>query len=226
MSQVLNGINIYSIIFRLILAVILGGIIGLDREDQFRPAGLRTHVLVCLGTVIAMLTGEYIYKTYGNVGDPSRIGAQILSGIGFLGAGTIIVSGKHVKGLTTAAGLWATACMGLAIGIGYYSLAILGGAFILFTLIILRFVTAGLRRRSHSVQVYVELDSPANVSNLLRYIKQSGAKTSSMDWLERDAKLGGIGVLLILRLPQRHEHEAFIEELEKQSFVMFTTEQE
>jgi putative Mg2+ transporter-C (MgtC) family protein len=222
----LNGLNIYSIIFRLLLAVVLGGMIGLDREDQFRPAGLRTHVLVCLGTTVAMLTGEYIYKSYGNVGDPSRIGAQILSGIGFLGAGTIIVSGKHVKGLTTAAGLWATACMGLAIGIGYYSLAILSGVFILFTLIILKFITSALKRRSRSMQIYVELDSPAHVSLLLKYLKGCGTKMMSMDWLERDAKLGGMGVLLILRLPQLHEHEAFVTELEKQPFVMFTTEQE
>jgi putative Mg2+ transporter-C (MgtC) family protein len=226
MSQILNGLNIYSITFRLILAVLLGGMIGIDREDQFRPAGLRTHILVCLGTTIAMLTGEFIYKTYGNVGDPSRIGAQILSGIGFLGAGTIIVSGKHVKGLTTAAGLWATACMGLAIGIGFYSLAILGGAFILFTLIILRYITSYLRRRSRSVQIYVELDSTAHVSDLLRYIKTSGGKMVSMDWLERDPKLGGMGLLLILRLPQHHGHEIFVTELENQPFVMFTTEQE
>ena len=226
MPQLTGGLDVWSMILRLTLAVLLGGAIGLDREDQFRPAGLRTHILVCLGTTIAMLTGEYIYTSYGNVGDPSRIGAQVLSGIGFLGAGTIIVSGRHVKGLTTAAGLWATACMGLAIGIGYYSLAVLGGAFILFTLIILRYITAALRRSSHSVQLYVELDQAAHASDLLYYIKGSGAKISSMDWLERDARLGGMGILLVLHLPKRNDHTAFIEALEKQAYVMFASEQE
>lgn len=110
-------------IFRVILAVFFGALIGLEREHAHRPAGLRTHILVCLGACLIMLTAEHIYSYYHQFSpnmDVTRLGAQVVSGIGFLGAGTIIRNGSSVKGLTTAASIWAVGCIGLATGIGYY----------------------------------------------------------------------------------------------------------
>lgn len=141
-------------ILRIIFAILAGGLIGLERENVHRPAGFRTHILVCVGATLVMMTSEHIYniyyRGYANI-DVARLGAQVISGIGFLGAGTIIKDGATVKGLTTAATLWAVACIGLAIGIGYYKGAFLATAAVYLTLILLkkfevRFVSKGILR--------------------------------------------------------------------------------
>lgn len=125
-------------IVRLTLATLLGGIIGWEREHTNRPAGLRTHEVVCIGSTLCMILSEFVSKQYGSVIDPTRIGAQVISGIGFLGAGTIIKEGFSVKGLTTAASLWCVSCIGLALGAGFYSGAIIATFFIYCTLIIMK----------------------------------------------------------------------------------------
>ncbi|WP_313758842.1 MgtC/SapB family protein [Tissierella sp.] len=129
-----------EIILRIILSAIIGGLIGMEREANNRPAGLRTHVLVSVGSALIMLIsmyGFYDLKTGLRIGDPSRLAAQVVSGIGFLGAGTIIRTGSHIKGLTTAASLWVCAGIGLAIGNGYYLGGLLTAAVVLLTLGIL-----------------------------------------------------------------------------------------
>ena len=112
-----------AVVLRILLAIVIGGLIGLERGLKNRPAGLRTYMLVCVGSCLIMLTNQYIYQCTG-AGDPMRLGAQVVSGIGFLGAGTIVVTRHNqIKGLTTAAGLWASAGVGLALGIGFYEAA-------------------------------------------------------------------------------------------------------
>ena len=122
---------------RLILAILLGGIIGLERETINKPAGFRTHILVCLGSAIIMLVSLYIFSKYHGITnvEPGRIPAQVIRGIGFLGAGTIIIEGATVKGLTTAASLWAVSAIGLAVGVGFYYGAVVSTFLILLTLI-------------------------------------------------------------------------------------------
>lgn len=110
-------------IIKILLAVFIGGVIGLEREAINRPAGLRTHILVCVASALIMDVNIKLIVGYVNA-DPVRMGAQVISGMGFLGAGTIIKEGVTVKGLTTAAGLWSVACLGLVIGAGYYMLAL------------------------------------------------------------------------------------------------------
>ena len=133
-GKILSDITFASILLRLALAIIFGGWIGIDRATKRHSAGLRTYILVCLGSTIVMLTNQYLYQTF-ETGDVARLGAQVISGIGFLGAGTILVTSRsQIKGLTTAAGLWACACVGLTIGIGFYTLAII--AFILVAIVI------------------------------------------------------------------------------------------
>lgn len=119
---------------RIVFACLLGGIIGYERESANRPAGFRTHILVCVGAAMVMLTGEYVHDNFGGSSDPARLGAQVVSGIGFLGAGTILRAGLNVRGLTTAASLWAVSCIGLACGIGFYSGAVITTAVICATL--------------------------------------------------------------------------------------------
>ena len=121
--------NLLTLIIRTLMAIICAGVIGFERDAHGSAAGLRTHILVCLGAMIAMSTGVFAATHFS--GDASRIGAQVVSGIGFLGAGTIIVNRGHIKGLTTAAGLWTSACIGLAIGTGFYEAAIVGSVAVL-----------------------------------------------------------------------------------------------
>ena len=114
-------------VVKMVLAIVFSGIIGYEREHSHRPAGFRTHILVAVGSALVMMTSGYIFREFEGIGnfDPTRLGAQVISGIGFLGAGTILREGFSVKGLTTAASLWAVSCIGLAVGGGYYT-----GAFI------------------------------------------------------------------------------------------------
>jgi len=135
----LPGLGLGGICLRLLCAMIVGMVIGTEREYTNRPAGMRTHILVALGACAVMITGELIflqYKTLGGSPDPSRLSAQVITGVGFLGAGTILREGSNVKGLTTAASLWAVACLGIAAGAGYYTVAIAGMVFIFTTLTI------------------------------------------------------------------------------------------
>ena len=125
-----------DIMLRLGLAILAGGVIGAEREAMRRPAGLRTHMLVAGGAALVMLLGEYVFEMYEGRADvdPTRLGAQVISGIGFLGAGTIMREGLTIRGLTTAASLWAVACLGLAAGAGFYAGTLLGTGIILLTL--------------------------------------------------------------------------------------------
>lgn len=135
--------------FRLLCALILGLIVGLEREYTHRPAGMRTHILVALGSCIVMLTSQMIfaqYYPYGATPDPARLSAQVIAGVGFLGAGTILRDGANVKGLTTAASLWGVACLGLAVGGGYYMIALIGTILVILTLTVLELLQKLLLR--------------------------------------------------------------------------------
>lgn len=131
--------GILQIALRLLCAMVVGTLIGLEREYTHRPAGLRTHILVALGACVVSILGEMLFLHYSALGatpDPARLSAQVITGVGFLGAGTIMKEGVSVKGLTTAASVWAVACLGIAAGFGYYALAIVGMLFTLATLTI------------------------------------------------------------------------------------------
>lgn len=144
------SLNFTDIFIRLLIATLFAGIIGWEREFKSRPAGLRTHILVCVGaTIIAMIQKQIMVEsiqisiTHPELSgiihsDPARLICQVVSGIGFLGAGTIVITKSSVHGLTTAASLWATAVLGLAVGMGYYQIALVGGVFIFFSLTVVK----------------------------------------------------------------------------------------
>lgn len=163
----IRELTLTSIFVRLLLAVVLGGIIGMERGMKNRPAGLRTYSLVTLGACVVMVTNQYIYQVF-DTGDPVRLGAQVVSGIGFLGAGTIIVTGRNkIRGLTTAAGLWATATVGLAIGIGFYEVALLAGLLVFLVLTVLHKWETYMRRAGNRVELYIELKPGATLREFL-----------------------------------------------------------
>ncbi len=171
-----------SWLFRLILAVILGGIIGFEREHSHRPAGFRTHILVAVGSALIMMTAIYISKHVEGEIDLSRMSAQVVSGIGFLGAGTILREGFSVKGLTTAASLWTVSCVGIAVGAGFYSGAIAATVIIYITLNSLKKVV--VKGKAGKV-IYIEVKHLAQkVPEISRLVKRAGASIHSMEILD------------------------------------------
>ena len=161
-----------SVAVRILAAIVVGGFIGLERGMKNRPAGLRTYMLVCAGACLIMLTNQYIYQFTG-AGDPMRLGAQVVSGIGFLGAGTIIVT-KHnqIKGLTTAAGLWAAAGVGLALGVGFYEGAFIAAVGIFVILTVLQRWETRVQRRRKQLDLYIELDKAVQLGTFIRSIRE------------------------------------------------------
>lgn len=173
-------------IFKLALAALLSGVIGFEREHSHRPAGFRTHILVSVGSALVMLTSVYIAKDRGDVTDVTRMSAQVISGIGFLGAGTILREGFSVKGLTTAASLWAVSCIGIAVGAGYIAGALVATVVIYLTLNSLkRFIVRG----SAGKLLFIEIkDVGTQIPQITKIIKQCGGTIHSMEVVYTEAK--------------------------------------
>lgn len=171
--------NAIEILVRLILAVILGGLIGIERAGTNHDAGLRTHLLVCLGSAIVMVVSENILLD-GYTADVTRIGAQVVSGIGFLGAGCILINGNRIKGLTTAAGLWATASVGLAIGMGYYFISIVSTLLILIAMAFLSPLSTILQKKEkkHNFNLCIEVKNRNSVKQINDYVYNHGYKVT------------------------------------------------
>ena len=173
-------ITLGAIVLRIIMAEVLGGVIGSERGRMNRPAGMRTYMLVSIGSCVVMLINQYAYQVYG-VGDPVRLGAQVVSGIGFLGAGTIIVTTHNqIKGLTTAAGLWASACIGLAIGIGLYEVAIVACIAVFSVLTVLHRWDFYMRNRTNVIDLYIELDASISFGEFLRNTRELDLELSDI----------------------------------------------
>ncbi|MBO4322739.1 MAG: MgtC/SapB family protein [Clostridia bacterium] len=170
----LRGSNAWAVAFKLLLAVLFGGLIGLERRRKRRPAGFRTHILVCVGVTLAFCTNIFLFDLFAKLFpagydklDISRLGAQVINGIGFLGAGTIIITGRHqVVGLTTAAGLWASACMGLAIGAGYFECAAIAFVFIYLTITGFNNVEKKFTERSKNMNIYIIVQTPDDIKEV------------------------------------------------------------
>jgi Uncharacterized membrane protein len=211
-TEYLREINTVSIILRLTLATICGGILGAERGRKKRPAGLRTHILVCIGAAMVMITSQYMTDILRISTDASRMGAQVISGIGFLGAGTIMVVGKNeVKGLTTAAALWSCACMGLAIGIGFYEGAIISCVFLLGVVTVLHKFDLYSRTHSRILEVYAEIKHITGVTNFMNSIKADGTKISNIEIKksnENDKHI--IALTMTLTLAEKIEHSEYI----------------
>ena len=178
----LRELSFPSVVLRLGLALILGGLLGLERVRKRRPAGIRTYMLVCVGAALTMLLGQYqtqmlathwaeAAKLAKSNQDITRFSAQVINGIGFLGAGTVLVTGKQqVKGLTTAAGLWASACMGIAIGAGVYECVLLAFLLIFLCNRVFPFIESLIVENAKNINLYIEFDSMDDVSQIISCI--------------------------------------------------------
>ncbi len=196
--ETLVGFNVWSVVFRVVLAAVLGGLIGSERGRHGRAAGMRTHILVCLGSAITSLTGLYAVETLGYTGDVFRISAQVVSGIGFLGAGTILVRNRSiVTGLTTAAGMWATASIGIAVGYGFYVGAI--AASLLCLLFVPMLGKVEYKRKLLS-SIYVEVDDISRTGVLVEEIRGLLGHTLTVQIVAPKSTCNGhVGLQLLVR---------------------------
>lgn len=178
--NMLSELNLVSTLVRLVLAMLLGGMLGIERGRKRRPAGLRTYMIVCIASALVMITSQYMSEYFGT-GDPARLGAQVISGIGFLGAGTIMITSRQVKGLTTAAGLWAAACIGLAVGIGFYTGAILCSLIVLLVMTVLTGFDARIRKKTKQLNFFAEFISMDDLGKFMDMLRQSGYKLNDLE---------------------------------------------
>lgn len=206
------NVEIVPIFIKLSLAMLCGGVLGLERGKKNRPAGFRTYMLVCVGATLVMLTNQFLCEMYGT-GDPARLGAQVISGIGFLGAGTIIVTGRNrVKGLTTAAGLWADACVGLAIGVGFYSGAVIGCILIFLVMSLFYRIDSRMAANTKNLDMYMEFQKMSDLGAFMSKIKEYGMKISEIEMTKSNsAEDIGVAVLLTIKLEKKRPHTEIIE---------------
>lgn len=197
-----DGLNILSIIVRFAVATLCSSVIGFERGKRSHAAGLRTHIIVCIGATATMLVNQYITLYINPASDPARMGAQVISGIGFLGAGTIMITGhqhgQRVKGLTTAAGLWASACMGLLVGVGFYDGALIMCVFLYVVIVTLNKLDARYLKSTSSVRIYLEYqldDTPFGA--ILGALRSAGWHITDIEYLSQ-VECRGTSVLLDL----------------------------
>lgn len=219
----LRDYSFYAVALRLILATLCGGIIGFERERHGRAAGLRTHILVCLGSAIATLIGHYNMAILNqNWGDPMRIGAQVLSGIGFLGAGTIISKGRfQVTGLTTAAGLWATASIGLAVGIGFYEGSIIGTILVILTMSLLTKFDANIIKKSQKLRVYIEINDVNKMNRVVDKLVTEYDGGGIQVTVPRSGVSGNAGIEATLIVKNELSGKEVINKLSEDDYIVF-----
>lgn len=219
----MRQLNIYSMMLRITLAMLVGGILGFEREKKGRPAGFRTYMLVAMGAALTVILSQYLvlmqqtawvehFSGNNPSTDISRFAAQVINGVGFLGAGTIIVTGRQqVKGLTTAAGLWASACIGIAIGAGFYECVLVAVLLIVFCMKLLPLLEAFMISRSRNMCIFVEMDTFENLANIVSRIKAENVKLYDVE-IEREKHehMSDFSVLFTVRLPRKMRHSELL----------------
>lgn len=219
----LREFSFLSITLRILLSSLSAGIIGFERGRAGRAAGLRTHILVALGACIVMCVDHYIVVEINPAADPARLGAQVINGIGFLGAGTILATGKRVTGLTTAAGLWTTACVGLAFGCGYFE----GGLLMTIVMPVVMIILHNLEGHTSSLigmELLVEITTPEDIPCLLETVRTCGGHVAnvSINDNSRKVKKGHILVRLSLKVGRTFASSDILDALsQKISVVRF-----
>ncbi|MBQ6929238.1 MAG: MgtC/SapB family protein [Oscillospiraceae bacterium] len=231
----LREANTVSVIFRLVIAMILGGSIGLTRNRKGKPAGFRTYMLVCMGAALAMSLGQYLYEYTIFLQtvldfevartDVTRLGAQVINGVGFLGAGTILVTKtKEVQGVTTAAGLWASACMGLAAGAGFYEGVIAGLAFVLFSFLAVEKLENYIIEHSSNMNCYVEFDDFSNVQHIIEKLEENNIRIYDVDFESEGMVADKVRAVFYLSIIGRNHHSDVIRELTKLDCITLVEE--
>ena len=220
----LRDFNIWTVLIRLTLCVLVGGIIGVERGRQGRAAGMRTHILVCMGAALVTMMGFYITQELQLDGDPMRIAAQVVSGIGFLGVGTIMLKGRfQITGLTTAAGLWCAATIGLALGAGFYEGALGVFIFTIATVSFLHKLEYKFIKRYRRFGIYVEITSDKMVRTTINTISKMFNITDIQVTLPRSGTSGNVGIEINVHT-KNETPEQVSADIEKLDQVIFAIE--
>lgn len=224
----MHEINVWTVIIRIVLATFMGGFIGIERFKQGRAAGMRTHILVALGAALASMIGLFLYQEMGMSNDPTRIAAQVVSGIGFLGMGTILIKGRfQITGLTTAAGLWATAAIGLALGMGFYSGAIATFICAVLTVTLMSKIEYHLTKRYNRFGIYIEIKSDEFVRATINMLKEQYKVSAIQVTTPRSGKSGNVGIEANIHIMQKKDRispDSLAKEIEQNEYVIFAIE--
>ena len=228
MMEWLREFNFWTILIRLFTAALLGGVIGLERGRQRRAAGLRTHILVCVGAALTAMVGFFARDMLGiSNSDPLRVSAQVISGIGFLGVGTIMVKGRfQIVGLTPAAGLWVTAAIGLSIGAGFYEGGIVAFLISVFTVMVLNKIERHINEHHSSFGLYVEINSDSHIRDCIDYLKSTYRAHDVQVTIPRSGVEGNVGieVSLVTSKKEKVSLNDVIEQLHEHEYVVFAIE--
>ena len=211
-----------EVIVRVLLAAVAGGVIGIERGYHGRAAGLRTHMLVCLGAALTAMIGFYL-SLDGLSTDVQRTGAQVMSGVGFLGAGTILLKkdSSRITGLTTAAGLWATAAIGLAVGYGLYMAAIVTVIVVVVAFTLMSRVEFTMNKKRQRVLIYMELDGVGCVKDMAQKLRSDFGATELQVTPARSGRAEHVGMEALIRLHSKVSPEEKIEKLHQIEHVVF-----
>lgn len=210
-----------NIVTRIAISLALGIVIGIDRGAKRRGGGARTTITVCLGATMVMLLEQYLEEIYPERFDISRIAAQVVSGVGFLGAGSILVSGHQIKGLTSAASIWTCACIGLAVGIGFIDGAVIITGILLMVLHILPMIEKRIYQWSRYVTLYIESDRNRTAAMLLHKLRSDGCTVDMYDVDKSRAEGQSFTILITVRIPARMKKGEYLKELEHLEGVLF-----
>ena len=217
--QYLSEVSTLTVIFRLFLSTILGGIIGFERGKHGRAAGFRTHIILCVGAALTSLVGVYCAEELGLTSDPMRIAAQVVSGIGFLGAGAIILKNKTtITGLTTAAGMWTTAVIGIAAGAGFYTGAITGAVLLFCTT---TFFTMFEKARKSIINVYVEIADANNTNRVIDELYKKCDGITDIQIHSPKAKINGAVALVVVVDREHSEAQKIVHQMQEIDGVIF-----
>ena len=225
--EYLRELNLASAALRIALAMIVGGLIGIERGKQGRAAGMRTHILVCIGAALTVMIGFYVRDTLGITNsDPLRISAQVISGIGFLGVGTIMIKGRfQITGLTTAACIWANATIGLAIGAGFYEGALLAFAAAFLTVTLLHKLEYMLGKHQRRFGMYIEIFSDKNIRCMIDRLESAYGASGIQVTSPRSGVSGNVGIeASINSVKNANSPVKIAHELEELDYVVFAIE--
>ena len=219
----LTEFNAVTVVIRVVLAALAGALVGLEREFHGRAAGMRTHMMVALGAALAAMIGLFTVKELGFSSDPLRVGAQVISGVGFLGAGTILLrgGGSRITGLTTAAGLWTAASIGLAVGIGFYVGAFMTVFAAMLTFTLITSLEHFLNRKRQRMAIYLELDNVDAVAPMLEMLRTEYGLMEAQVTPPRSGTAPHVGMEILVRVPQKLSTEENLKRFSGLGHVVF-----
>lgn len=220
--------NAISIIVRLLIAALVGFLLGFNREVKNKPAGIRTHILVCLGTALATMSAVYVLNEFPDTNiDVTRLGGQMLAGIGFLGAGVIFVSNKNrIEGLTSAAGMWACTCCGMAIGFGFFEGTLVTVILVVITMFLLPLYERNLHRRENQFDLYLEFEQGTSPAGFLRLLHTEEIMYTNYHVIQEDNGKDGDIAIISISMERNADKEAFLSRVRELDGLKYLHEQQ